>query len=498
MKTNEMNTNAGPQRRGLKFSVMLMLSALLLSTGTPIFAQTDYDEKIRALEKELDEIKVSARDGEDTKARVEALEDELAKLKQQIADGASGQQSPGVEPSYPAPGVQGSPNPLRIDKQYLTGQDLLDESFPNSFPIPGSKVRVAFGGYAKLDFIQDLDYVGDRYEFYLPSIPVSGTPESELDGLTTLHAKETRFNVDFRSKAKTKDGREYPLRAFLEIDFFDDRETFALQPRLRHAYGVIGRLLAGQTWSTSADLEAAPGTIDFAAGDAVYGDRLAQIRWADRAGEAVTWAVALEENKADIGNPLGFDGANRPETPNLAGRVRWMINRSHVQLGGDVFQLNWQGGATGPSDTTVGWGLNLTGRALLGKNSNNALVGGVAFGDGMAHKIVSLRGSGSDAVITSNGSLETLNARQAYGGYSHYWTRSLNSTFTAAWTEVDNADIQLGDAINGAESAHVNLIWFPYKLVSTGIEYMWGQRKNKDGAKGTANRIQYMVKFKFN
>ena len=98
MKTNEMNKNAGPQSRGLKFSVMVMLSALLLSTGSPIFAQTYYDEKIRALEKELDEIKASTRDGEDTKARVEALEDELAKLKQQIADGASDQQSPGAEP----------------------------------------------------------------------------------------------------------------------------------------------------------------------------------------------------------------------------------------------------------------------------------------------------------------------------------------------------------------------------------------------------------------
>jgi hypothetical protein len=60
------------------------------------------------------------------------------------------------------------------------------------------------------------------------------------------------------------------------------------------------------------------------------------------------------------------------------------------------------------------------------------------------------------------------------------------------------APAQPGNAIHQAGSAHVNLIWFPYKLVSTGIEYMYGARENKDGTEGNASRIQAMVKYKFN
>jgi hypothetical protein len=87
---------------------------------------------------------------------------------------------------------------------------------------------------------------------------------------------------------------------------------------------------------------------------------------------------------------------------------------------------------------------------------------------------------------------------QVCGGYSHYWTDSLNSSISAAWAELDNSEFQPGAAIHQAGSVHVNLIWFPYKLASTGIEVMWGTRRNKDGTEGNASRVQYMFGFKFN
>jgi hypothetical protein len=166
-------------------------------------------------------------------------------------------------------------------------------------------------------------------------------------------------------------------------------------------------------------------------------------------------------------------------------------------VAGDVFQLDWQGGDTGPSDTAFGFGLNLTGRKLLGRNGNDALMGGGTIGQGSAHRVVTLEGAGNDAVITDEG-LDVMSHWQAYIGYSHYWTQSLNSTISTAWTELDNSELQTGDAIHRAGSFHLNLVWFPYKLASTGFEIMWGERVNKDGAKGEAWRLQYMAKYKFN
>jgi hypothetical protein len=400
----------------------------------------------------------------------------------------------------PPPGVQGSPNPLqRDDHRYLTGDDLLDESFPNSLPIPGSNVRFKIGGYAKLDFIQDLDYVGDRFEFELATIPVEGTPEAALGGRTTMHAKESRVSFDFRSKADWKNGKEFPLQAFLELDFFDDRESFSLQPRLRQAYGVIGRLLAGRTWTVTTDVSSLAGTIDFSGGDSLYGGRVAQIRWEDRINKSLKWAVGVEDPAQSIGNPLGLEGRDRPTLPTLGARLRWEDRGgSHVQLGAETFQLEWQGGDAGPSDKELGFGVLLSGRHLVGRKKRDALVGSATVGSGAAHRVISLSfDGGNDAVITPDG-LDVMSHWQLYGGYSHYWNDSLNSTLSAAWAELDNSEFQPGSAIHKAGSIHLNLIWFPYRLVSTGIEYMYGLRENKDGAEGTASRIQYMVKYKFN
>ncbi len=499
-----MTTNTRPNRAHPKMgAAFIVLTVLLVGVGVPVLAETDIEKKIDELEKQLEEIKASIREGSEEDRRIQALEQELAKLIEEMrgpetnASSASNQSKRGPNQLPPA-GVQGAPNPLRDEKKYLTGKDLLDESFPNSIPIPGTTARFKIAGYAKLDFVQDLDFVGDRFEFELATIPVEGTPEAALDGRTTVHAKETRIGFDFRTSARNeKRNWEFPMQVFLEIDFFDDREDLSLQPRLRHAYGVVGRFLAGQTWTISADLEALAGTIDFSGGDNLYGGRVGQVRWQDRAGKNLKWAVGLEDPRSQIDNPLDLGGQDRPSLPNLAGKLRWTSERgSHVQVAGDVFQLDWQGGDTGPSDKASGFGVNLTGRWLLGKDGNNAVMGGGTIGQGSAHRVVSLSFENNDAVITPNG-LDVMSHWQAYIGYSHYWTKSLNSTISTAWAELDNSNFQLDDAIHRAGSAHLNLIWFPYEKASTGFEIMWGERLNKDGAKGEAWRLQYMAKWKF-
>ncbi len=494
------------------------LALALLTAGNVAAQSAQYDEQIRALEQALEEIKTAVAAGGDVSTRISTIERDLAELKAQVAQDSaippvSQEDGPGAAPevatvetapssgaedALPARGMQGSANPLRESRNYVTGDDLLDEAFPGSIPIFGSDWRFALRGYAKLDAIQDFDYVGDRFEFYLPSIAVEGTPEAGLDGRTTFHAKESRFSFDFRKRVTRPNGDDYPLQVFLELDFFDDRDSLALQPRLRHAYGVVGRVLAGQTWATSADLLALAGLIDFSGGDAVYGDRVSQVRWADRINDSTTWAIALEDNKSEVGNPLGFDGQSRADTPNLAGYLRWSRGRAHLGLGYDVFGIKWQGGETGPDDSAVGWGIALTGRYLVGAKSRNALTGQLTYGDGAAFKVVSLRGGGVSAVLDPTGRIDTLNAWSGYAAYNHYWTDALNSSFVLAHAETDSPAYQLDSSIESVTSAHVNLIWFPYKSVSTGVEVMWGERQNKDGAKGDAVRLQAMLKYKFN
>ena len=215
-------------------------------------------------------------------------------------------------------GLQGSINPLTDNIFAETGEELLDQSFPNSWPLFGSGIRMSIGGYVKADLIQDFDYIGDRFEFELGSIAVDGSPERELGGITTFHAKESRINFDFRTKSTWKNGKEFPMQVFIEVDWFFDSESFRLSTRLRQAYGVIGRLLVGRTWTTSGDLSALPGLIDFSGGDALYGGRATQIRWQDKINDNFRYAVALEDPGGQVDNPQNLEGAFRPRWPNIA------------------------------------------------------------------------------------------------------------------------------------------------------------------------------------
>ena len=397
-------------------------------------------------------------------------------------------------------GVQGSVIPMSDNTKVITGQELLDESFPNSWPLFGSGVRMSIGGYVKADFIRDFDYVGDRFEFEIGSIAVDGSPERDLGGITTFHAKQTRVNFDFRSSATWKDGKEFPLQVFLELDWFFDSESFRLNTRLRHAYGVIGRLLVGRTWTTSVDLATIPGTLDFSGGDALYGGRSTQIRWQDNISDKLSYAVALEDFSPQVDNVLSLEGESRPLWPNVAAMIKAKSdNGSTIQLGLDIFPLSWAGPSSVPNVDKTGYALTVTSKILINvAHYTDAFVWGGGYGEGQAHKIVALSWDGKASGALSQTDLTTNPAWFAFAGYNHYWSKSLNSNISTAWAGTTLSSIQTDETIQRAGSVHAHLIWFPYSKVSTGIEYMWGIRENKNGIQGTASRVQFMAKFKFN
>jgi hypothetical protein len=72
-------------------------------------------------------------------------------------------------------------------------------------------------------------------------------------GRTFFDASETRLNLTTR--APTPFGK---LKVFVEGDFQGSGNSL----RLRHAYGEVGRFLAGQTNSTFMDASAQPSTLD--------------------------------------------------------------------------------------------------------------------------------------------------------------------------------------------------------------------------------------------
>ena len=372
-----------------------------------------------------------------------------------------------------------------------TGQDLIDASFPNSWPIFGSKARIAIGGYVKLDYIQDFDGGYDRFQYEIQSVPVPGDGRPEQSGYMNLHARESRLNIDVRRVTE----KGMPLQIFFELDFYNlDRGPFNQTARLRHFYGVLGRLLIGRTWGTQSDLFAVPNTIDFAAGDAITGTRRAQVRFEDDLSKKLKYAVALEM--------LEFPGIDAPDSlgqasqnlPLLAGRItKKTTSGGRMMLGASIFQLRWDGQGIIPNSTALGWGFSFSGREYFGQKHYFRWM--ASYGQGWGSQIVATLGTTASAILDPNGNLETMPAWNLGTGIALNLSPTLVTNLNVNWYAIDPSVYRDLNKMKSGESAHLNLIWSPIKNVNTGVEFMILRRTNGDDSSGVGKRLQFMIKY---
>jgi len=358
---------------------------------------------------------------------------------------------------------------------------------PGSIRIPGTDATVAFGGFAKVDFIQDFDAIGDPDEFKVNTIPVEGTPAADQGGRASLSARATRFNVEFRSPAPPAG----ELRAFVEGDFFGDKSVF----RMRHAYGQLGRLLGGQTWSTFMDISARPVTIDLEGADAEILVRQAMIRYTQPLSKHLTWAIAVENPDPQFTVPAGMMGSPRSDAADLPTYFRYERDRGHFQVAGILRRIRFDGEQGDPDLAEIGWGLNGTFRIkTLGKFE---FMGQIAHGQGIGRYIESFGGQSADAVITPAGDLETMRATAVVLGSVRHWRENLRSGITLSVADLETDSSQPGTSISRTEDARANLIWTPYRLVDCGGELLWGRREDRDDSRGDAWRFQFSITWHF-
>ncbi|WP_129365498.1 DcaP family trimeric outer membrane transporter [Lutibacter sp. HS1-25] len=383
---------------------------------------------------------------------------------------------------------------FRGNTMNYTGQDLVDASFPNSWPIFGSKARMAIGGYVKLDYIQDFDGSYDRFQYEIQNVPVEGDGRPAQSGYMNLFARESRLNIDFRSITETG----MPIQVFFEFDFYNlDRGPFNQSARLRHFYGVLGRLLIGRTWGTQSDLYAVPATIDFAAGDALTGTRRAQIRFEDAINTKFKYAVALEMLEFPGIDGRSFEGQASQKLPLLTGRITKTTNAGgRLFLGASLFQLRWDGEEVIPNSTKVGWGFSFSGREYFG-DKKHWFRWMTSYGQGWGSQIIATLGTQSSGILNDEGKLETMPAWNLGTGVCINLSKTLVTNLNVSYYAIDPSKYRDESKMISGSSGHLNLIWSPIKNVNTGVEFMVLERVNGDDTSGVGKRLQFMVKYLF-
>ena len=73
----------------------------------------------------------------------------------------------------------------------------------------------------------------------------------------------------------------------------------------------------------------------------------------------------------------------------------------------------------------------------------------------------------------------------------------MRSNAVVAWVNVDDRSEQSDDSLDRTLYTAANLVWSPYELVDMGIEWLWGERKDKNNDDGDDNRVMASTKFKF-
>lgn len=337
--------------------------------------------------------------------------------------------------------------------------------------------KVKVGGYVKVDLIHDFDEIGSTDSFDVRTIPTDD--ESDPGMNTRMHARQSRINLDVRGPTTAGD-----IRLFVEGDFFGDGNAF----RLRHAYGVIGPVLGGQTWTTFMD-EDMPETLDFESPIAFPQIRQAMIRYRQDFGEGASyWAVAVEDPASKVITPSA-PGEVEEATPDLTGRLRWEDGANHVQMGLFAGTARYDPDV-GSADTIGLWGVNLSTKLnVVGRDS--LYVQGT-YGPGVGR----YRG-GITAAPDAAGDLEAVDVLAFMVAYQHHWSDEWRSTVTYSWGEGDLPAGAPTDSAEVLEYAAVNLIWQFSDRAWAGVEYLYGSREDVDDSRGEANRIQFSIRYDF-
>lgn len=349
---------------------------------------------------------------------------------------------------------------------------------PGWWEIPKTTTRMKIGGYVKFDLIHDFDPIGSPDYFDVTTIPTDGSK-----GETThMHAKETRLFLDFRSPSKVGE-----LRAYVEGDFYGTSGAF----RLRHAFIEInnGQWLAGQWWSNFMDENIIPPTLDFEKPAAYAFARHAMFRWKQSLSSDSYFAIAIEEPNTRAQAPAE-PGKFESPLPDLTARYRITKKWGHVQLSGFVAQIRYRFTAGGSDEVSL-FGGNLSGQFNFLKKDK--FIYQVVYGPGVSR----FRG-GFSAGLDADGNLEAITSVGATAGLQHFWNDNFSSLFVYNQGSNDSTEGEPLSNIYRANYMAVNLIWHFVDNAFVGVEYLRGTREDISEEDGTANRIQFSVKYSFN
>ncbi len=475
--------------------ILLCMGLSLFLLLPPVFADDSLDLQ-RVVELQQKQLEEQQRQIDAQQRQLEEQRTMLLDMQQKIK-GLTQVAAPPERPDTKTVAAKPSDasSPRRTDTQ-TTRRDKAHphEEWQGSFGVESLNTRFRIGGFAELDVIHDTDAIASKGQFITSTIQTGddAAKADGADGQTNFSVSPTRLYVETRTPIQ-----QHRLTTFLSMDFYGDALGVSPDPRMRQAYGELsdiflgGDLLAGQAWTTFADLEAFPNTLDFQGPNSFFGTRQPLVRWTRGIGDGLKLMVAAETPDNHI-----IQGADSLTAwPDGVLSLAW--GQTPVHLMGSFVARDLRASLNnGPTETAFGWGGSVSGKVGVPfVAEKDFMTFSVTYGEGIGSEF---NDQPSDAVFDSAGTgLEAIPVFGWFASYQHWWNRQFNSTVVYGFLKADNRDVQSPDSFKSSQYASGNFIWMPDKRWLLGIEGLWGEREDKDGADGTDFRTQFTTRFSF-
>ena len=352
----------------------------------------------------------------------------------------------------------------------------------------------AIGGDVALRAAYSFDRIVNNIDMVPYNIPMTLTPADDQE--IRMDASTSRIFI--RGIANTK--KLGQVHIFMDMDFRGGAMG-SYTPRIRSGYAQMLGFTIGRDVSTFCDLTAAPTTIDFQ-GPNAYNFRFAtMIRYEHSFIDnhlKVGAAAEMPSVSGTYGETLMAIPQRVPDFPVYL-QYSWGKNRdSHIRASAVFRDMYLYNKARSSEDDLFGWGVQFSGNIHITKYLELFMNG--VYGEGVTRYINDLMGSGLDFTPRPNdptrvqatpmygwqaaAQINILPNLFVSGGYSTVSVLKKNGTYS-------DSMYKQGQYIFG------NVFWNLTPRFVLAAEYLYGSRKNMDGAKAHSNRINLLAKYSF-
>ena len=348
------------------------------------------------------------------------------------------------------------------------------------------KMQLRILGSVRFSALYDMVEMPIKNTFNTFYIPTGGNNKKIPNYYNSLNQSRLGFEV-------TRKLENIKVFVRLETDFNGPNGEY----RIRHAYGQVGNLLVGQTWSLFSNVSSLPATVD---GNGPTGSvtlRTPQIRYRGKKFKEMNWSVALEYSQPDL-NPQEADTANLTTIqmiPDITARIQRDGIFGAVQLSAIVTTISTKNSNSEISNS-FGYGGSLSGTLDITKE--HKILYQLTGGKSISHYISTFSGTGTDAAFNpETNKYESLLSYSGFLSYGFDLNEDITANVSVGSANQVNKSFQLNNAFKNSISLSVDAFWEVIEGARIGLEYSFGQRWDKDGSTGQASRLWALFYYDF-